>query len=127
MTEQLDAKKPTIASKKPEPPKVKPEKKQPVAAPKKKKPAPAPKKAAPKKAAPSGSGTSGPSRKRQQVLKKKSTVKPKINPVTKQPYAKKTAGGYVAKGAVHVDNIVPKKKKAKATGKLVDEDYMNYW
>ena len=96
------AKKPTIASKKPEPPKVKPEKKkQPVAAPKKKKPAPAPKKAAPKKAAP-----------KKRKLKKKS-VDPDINPVTKQPYAKKTGGGYVEKGAVHVDNIRRSKRVRK--------------
>ena len=91
------AKKPTIASKKPEPPKVKPEKKkQPVAAPKKKKPAPAPKKAAPKK----------------RKLKKK-TVDPGINPVTKQPYAKKSGSGYVEKGAVHVDNIRRSKRVRK--------------
>ena len=90
------AKKPTIASKKPEPPKVKPEKKpkkkaQPVAAPKKKQPV------APKK---------------KRKLKKK-TVDPGINPVTKQPYAKKSGGGYVEKAAVHVDNIRRSKRVRK--------------
>ena len=87
------AKKPTIASKKPEPPKVKPEKKKPkpVAAPKKKQPV------APKK---------------KRKLKKK-TVDPGINPVTKQPYAKKSGGGYVEKAAVHVDNIRRSKRVRK--------------
>ena len=111
-------KKPSIAApKKPAAPKVQP------AAPKKKAAA-APKKAvAPKKAAPKKKVAKKP-------LKKKAT-NPKINPITKQPYAKKTSGGYVAKAAVHVDNIKPKKKKKPAkTKKFVeaaDANFADFW
>ena len=106
------AKKPTIASKKPEPPKVKPEKKKqpPAPAPKKKPPAPAPKKkpvAAPKKKKP----VAAPKPKKRKLKKK--TVDPGINPVTKQPYAKKSGSGYVEKAAVHVDNIRRSKRVRK--------------
>ena len=94
--------------KKPAAPKPKPKPKPKPAAPKPKpaapKPKPKPKPAPPK---PTGSGTSGPSRKRQQ---KKN---PKINPVTKQPYAKKSGAGYVEKGAVHIDNLKRGKRGAK--------------
>ena len=124
-------KKPSIAApKKPAAPKVQPAApKKAAAAPKKaqpaapKKAAAAPKKVAPKKVAPKKKVAKKP-------LKKKAT-NPKINPITKQPYAKKTSGGYVAKAAVHVDNIKPKKKKKPAkTKKFVeaaDTNFADFW
>jgi len=89
------------------------------------------KKSAKKEQAPkkSGSGTSGPSRKRQQPslqvpkkpqpkpvsqkpkAKAKKKQKSNINPVTKQPYAKKSAGGYVADAKIHIDNIIHGKRR----------------
>ena len=96
------------------------------------------KKAAPKKAAPkTGSGAAGPSRKRQQVAPKKKAAPKKaaaapkkkktkkgINPVTKQPYAKKSQGGFVENAKISTDNIIPKKSKAKKKAKaLTDEEY----
>ena len=45
--------------------------------------------------------------------KKKQKAKPKINPITRQPYAKKSGSGYVEKGAVHVDNIRTSRRKRK--------------
>ena len=49
--------------------------------------------------------------------KKKKAYPPGINPITKQPYAKKNKSGYVSKGAIHIDNIIPKKQKTKAAPK----------
>lgn len=53
----------------------------------------------------------------QKPQKKKTAAKkkpnPKINPVTKQPYAKKSAGGFVANAKVHIDNIVRGKRHQK--------------
>jgi hypothetical protein len=51
--------------------------------------------------------------KKKAAPKKKS----KINPVTKQPYAKKSKSGFVEKGKIHLDNI--KKGKRKDTAKAV--------
>ena len=104
---------PKIAAKKPAAPKVKP------AAPKKPvvkkvvKAAPAPKKAAPKKIP----------KKRKLASKKKKAYPPGINPITRQPYAKKSKSGYVSKGAIHIDNIVPKKQKPKAPKKKTKEEF----
>ena len=74
---------------------------------------PAKKKAvAPKKAAP---------KKKKAAPKKKAAAKPKINPVTKQPQAKKSASGYVEKGAVHLDNIIKGKRRRKKPQTLTVE------
>ena len=43
--------------------------------------------------------------------KAKKKQKSNINPVTKQPYAKKSAGGYVADAKIHIDNIIHGKRK----------------
>lgn len=43
--------------------------------------------------------------------KAKKKQKSNINPVTKQPYAKKSAGGYVADAKIHIDNIVHGKRR----------------
>ena len=78
-----------------------PEKK--AAAPKPKPAAPKPKPAAPK-----------PKPKLIKSGGKKKKKNPKINPVTKQPYAKKSGyGGYVEKGAFHIDNIKRGKRGTK--------------
>ena len=50
--------------------------------------------------------------------KKKQKAKPKINPITRQPYAKKSGSGYVEKGAVHVDNIRTSRRKRKKVQRL---------
>lgn len=98
----------------------------------------APEQAKPPKAAPkTGSGAAGPSRKRQQAAPKKKAAPKKaaaapkkkktkkgINPVTKQPYAKKSQGGFVENAKISTDNIIPKKSKAKKKAKaLTDEEY----
>jgi len=44
----------------------------------------------------------------------KKKTKSKINPVTKQPYAKKSKSGFVEKGKVHLDNLKKGKRKDKA-------------
>jgi len=43
--------------------------------------------------------------------KAKKKQKSNINPVTKQPYAKKSAGGYVADAKIHIDNIIHGKRR----------------
>ena len=53
--------------------------------------------------------TKGKPQKPQAKAKKKQ--KSNINPVTKQPYAKKSAGGYVADAKIHIDNIIHGKRK----------------
>ena len=112
----------------------KPQKKPSIAAPKKPA-APKVQPAAPKKkvqpAAPKKQAAAAPKKKVAKKPLKKKATNPKINPITKQPYAKKTSGGYVAKAAVHADNIKPKKKKKPAkTKKFVEAagtDYKNFW
>ena len=80
-----------------------PEPKKPAAPKPKPKPAaPKPKPAAPK-----------PKPKPKPAPPKPKKKNPKINPVTKQPYAKKSGAGYVEKGAVHIDNLKRGKRGAK--------------
>ena len=76
-----------------------------------KKAAPKPKAAAPK---PSPKPIHKP--KKAKPAKKaapKKKTKSKINPVTKQPYAKKSKSGFVEKGKVHLDNLKKGKRKDK--------------
>ena len=63
--------------------------------------------AAPKKKA------AAPKKKAAAAKKKKQKAKPKINPITRQPYAKKSGSGYVEKAAVHLDNIRTSRRKRK--------------
>ena len=63
--------------------------------------------AAPKKKA------AAPKKKVAAAKKKKKKPKPKINPITRQPYAKKSGSGYVEKAAVHLDNIRTSRRKRK--------------
>ena len=80
-----------------------------AAAPKKK--AAAPKKtAAPKKAAAAAPKKKAAAPKKAAPKKK---AKSKINPVTKQPYAKKSASGFVENSKVHLDNLKKGKRKDK--------------
>ena len=76
-----------------------------------KKAAPKPKAAAPK---PSPKPIHKPKKKApaKKAAPKKKT-KSKINPVTKQPYAKKSKSGFVEKGKVHLDNLKKGKRKDK--------------
>ena len=46
-----------------------------------------------------------------------SKAKSNINPITQQPYDKKSSSGYVEKGAVSIDNIVLGKRKRRAPQK----------
>ncbi len=46
-----------------------------------------------------------------------SKAKSNINPITQQPYDKKSSGGYVEKAAVSIDNIVLGKRKRRAPQK----------
>jgi hypothetical protein len=91
-----------------------PEKK--AAAPKPK-PKPAAPKPKPKPAAPKPKPKPAPPKPKPKLIKsggKKKKKNPKINPVTKQPYAKKSGyGGYVEKGAFHIDNIKRGKRGTK--------------
>ena len=79
-----------------------------------KKVAPKPKAAAPKPKPAPKKAVSKPKKKpaaKKAAPKKKAN--PKINPVTKQPYAKKSAGGFVEKGKIHLDNLKKGKRKDK--------------
>ena len=88
------------------------------AGPKKAKPKPAaPKKAVPKPAAPKQAAAP---KKKAAVVRKKPEAKPKkkklktkpgINPLTQQPYDKKSSSGYVEKGAVSLDNVKRHKRR----------------
>ena len=99
-----------------------PSRKRQQAAPKKKA---APKKAAPKKAAPKKVAPKKKAApKKAAAAPKKKKTKKGINPVTKQPYAKKSQGGFVENAKISTDNIIPKKSKAKKKAKaLTDEEY----
>ena len=79
------------------------------AAPKKKVP---PKKKAPKKKVAAKAPKKKPKKK---VVPSK--AKSNINPITQQPYDKKSSSGYVEKGAVSIDNIVLGKRKRRAPQK----------
>ena len=84
---------------------------------------PAPKKAAkasPKKApakakpaAPKPKPKQAPRKPAPKPIQKKRKKARKINPVTKQPYAKKSKSGFVEKGKVHLDNLKKGKRKDK--------------
>jgi hypothetical protein len=102
-------------------------------APKSKKKAPkkaAPKKAAPKKAAPKPKAapkatpkpTVAAPKKKPKVVRKQIKAKPKskkvgktanINPITQQPYEKKSKSGYVEGGALSLDNLKRTKRVRK--------------
>ncbi len=103
------------------PEKKKPEPKKPVV---KAAPKPAPKKSAPPKPKPAPPKKSAPKPKPKPKKPKKKS-KPKINPLTQQPFAKKS-GSYVSKGAVHLDNVKLKKRRdaPKETKKLTDAELM---
>ena len=78
--------------------------------PKKKKKQP-PKIAAKKPAPPKVQVKKKPAPKKKKLASKKKG-NPDINPITKQPYAKKKAG-YVTGAAMHIDNIRPSRRKRK--------------
>ncbi len=73
------------------------------AAAKKAVPVPLPKPKAPKPSKPSKPAAP----KKAKAAPKKAKPKSKINPITKQPYAKKSKSGFVEKAKVHLDNIRP--------------------
>ncbi len=100
------------------------------------KPAPKKAKASPKKApakakpaAPKPKPKQAPRKPAPKPIQKKRKKARKINPVTKQPYAKKSAGGFVEKGAVHLDNLKRGKRgqKPKAAPKLSKEELAAAW
>jgi len=76
-----------------------------------KKAVPKPKAAAPKPAALPLPKPKAAAPKKAKAAPKKG--KSKINPVTKQPYAKKSRSGFVEKGKVHLDNIRPPRRVRK--------------
>ena len=96
----------------------KPAKAAPKAVPKKK-PVPKPKAVKPKPkpaqvAKPKKSVSAAPKKQTKVVRKeKKSFPKSKVNPLTKQAYAKKNASGYVQKGKVSLDNVKRNKLRPK--------------
>ena len=106
-----------ILRKKGKPPSEEPKPKKPAVKPKAKAaPKPSPKPAAPKKAP---AKPAKPKAKPKAAAKKPAAKKKrKINPLTQQPYAKKS-GDYVADAKVHADNIKLKKRKDKSTKKWV--------
>ena len=94
--------------------------------PEKKAAAPKPQPAAPKPkpAAPKPKSKPAPPKPKPKLIKsggKKKKKNPKINPVTKQPYAKKSGAGYVEKGALHIDNVKRGKRGAKPKKKKKSE------
>ena len=103
---------------------LQPKKKAPSAKPKAKPAVQPPKKAAPKKSAPAKPKPKP--RKPKAAAAKK--PKSKINPLTQQPYAKKSASGYVADAKVHLDNVKLRKRKEKVKApKATQQDIDDFW
>ena len=75
------------------------------------------KKVAPKQKAPKKKVAAKAPKKKPKKKVVPSKAKSNINPITQQPYDKKSSSGYVEKGAVSIDNIVVGKRKRRAPQK----------